>query len=179
MDYQARMRMALDQINTFLRAFQRPHHLDEVAAMGEMKIMAEEINSRISTSLDQSAFLERIAKALRHLRNTYTSRTWPTVGHVVKAMEQTQDRRTGASEDEEFTLDPVKLNAERIRAGKPVGDSWIYGLGAKTMLEQEGIPRETLMAYRSALFFAAKDVGGDEHAHHIEQELKSRPGEPI
>ena len=174
MDYQARMRMTMEQVNFFLRAFQRPTHLDEEAALGVIRAMSEEINNRICTSLDQSAFHDRVGKALRHLRTTYTQRSWPTVAHFVKAMEQTQARSAPVDARQPLEIDSMTLAAQRMNAGERVGDTYIYGTLANELLASGAVSQETMQGYRSALFFAAKDVLGQSGAEKLEADLKAR-----
>lgn len=174
MEYETRMRLAAEQVNNFLSAFQRPTHLPEDMAIAEVRTIAEEINARISTSFDQSAFHDRIAKALRHLRSTYTQRMWPTVAHFVKAMDQTQDRSRSAASEQPTEIDALKMAAQRMNAGEKVGDSYIYGRQADELLEKGMVSAETMQGYRSGLFFAAKNAVGEPYALRLEWMLKNR-----
>lgn len=175
MDYQERMGLAASAINGFLSRFQRPPHLDEQAAAQEIRDIAEEVNSVISTSLSRDGFRDRIEKALRHLRKGYTQRTWPTLAHFVKAMDQTHERTSAKPASEAEAINSMELAAERINNGQPVGDFWLFGRGLCELLEAGLVKREAVQPARSALYFRAKDVAGEAYARTLEEKWLARP----
>lgn len=175
MDYQERMSLAASAVNGFLSRFQRPTHLDDQAAAQEIRDIAEEINAVISTSLSREGFRDRIEKALRHLRKGYTQRTWPTVAHFLKAMDQTHDRSAPVSSADKLALDPMQLAADRINAGEDVGDFWLFGRGYAEIVAAGLVTREAVRRYRSAMYFAAKDVAGEAYARSLEEKWLARP----
>ena len=166
MQYQERVRTITAHLNRFLRQYERPKHLDENTALMEIRDMADEMNNLISASSQASALEERVDAALRTLRRDYTQRTWPTVGHIVKAMQAAQSKSITNQQKtpDEWSLDPIQINADRMNAGEPVGDNWIYGRLAINLMASGKVDKQTMRKYRSALYFKAKDVGGEEYA---------------
>lgn len=170
MEYQERIKLILDRVNGFLRQYQRPTHLDTEAALKEIRAIAEEVNSLISASSNRDALEERAEACFRAVRRNYTQRAWPTVAHFVKAMGEIQSPRSG---DTGGLKTPEQIAADRISKGEPVGDSWIYGRLAVKILREGMVTVEQIKGYRLGLFYAAKEVYGEEKARRMEEQWKA------
>lgn len=172
MQFQDRVRMITSQLNDFLRLYKRPDHLDQNAALIELREMAEEMNGLIPTSFSPSDLEGRIRDALRFIRQTYKGRSWPTVSHMVDAMERVAKRSGGdvaiANEAPKWALDPLAVMAGRMNEGEAVGDEWLYGQNAARLIASGLVPADTMRKYRSALYFAAKDDCGADIAKTME-----------
>lgn len=112
----------------------------------------------------------------RRIDEASETRAWPTVGEFAKAAKAISGLfEAGKVASEE--RDPLEGIGKRIAAGEPVGDGWIYGRQARELLASGHVTEDQLRAYRSGLFFAAKDAGGEEYALAMEAKLKARHGE--
>lgn len=174
MDYSERIKLIITNLNAFLRQYQRPPHLDTDGSLIEVKAIAEEINNLISASSNQDALAERVEACFRSLRQNYTQRTWPTVAHFVKAMSEVQSKAAQIESADVETKSPEQIAADRMNAGEAVGDTWIYGRGALTLLKSGLVTQDVMRRYRSALYFSAKEVGGKDYAESFEARMLRR-----
>jgi len=179
MDYNQRIRLITAQINDFLRLYKRPDHLDQETALAEMREMAEEINLLIPSTSSQGDLEEQTRRAFRNIRKTYKGRSWPTVSHIVDAMnvaakvsrmealrssDPTVDREITAKQT---TMDTMQVMADRMKTGGTVGEGYLYGRSAVELINARMVDRETLQSYRTGLYMAAKDVYGEEVANSM------------
>ena len=171
MQFQDRVRMITAKLNEFLRLYKRPEHLDQNAALIELREIAEEMNSLMPTSFGPGDLEARITDALRMVRQTYKGRSWPTVSHMVEAMERVA-KRAGVPAVEsaapKWELDPMAVAARRMNDGDFVGDGWLYGRDALRLMQSGLVPADTLRKYRSALYFDAKAKSGEDNARTME-----------
>lgn len=172
MQFQDRVRLITAKLNEFLRLYKRPEHLDQNGALVELREMAEEMNALMPTSFGPSDLEARITDALRMIRQTYKGRAWPTVSHMVEAMERVAKRSGGtvaiADEAPKWELDPLAIAARRMNEGEAVGDSWLYGRDALRLMQSGLVPADTMRKYRSALYFEAKAKSGEDNARTME-----------
>lgn len=166
MDYNSRLRAITTQLNSFLRQFNQPQ-IDEVSRMRRLKATAEAINKRIAESSDPGSLADRVEDGFQKLMETTKARDWPRVEEFVKAMEATAPRSSG---EITFALNP----ADKIRAGQPIGDSYIYGRAAVELIRDEGLTEDDFKPYRSGMFFAGRDAHGEDIARRIEGEMRLR-----
>jgi hypothetical protein len=175
MDFQKRMILTTSIITDFLRQYQRPTHLDDQGALREISMIAEEVNNLVSTSHDPEGFRGRIETALRYIRRSYTQRTWPTPAHFVKAMEATVvSSKPIEGGTEGGTLDPIKINAKRIKAREAVGDSWLWGRNAKMLLASRLVTIDDLTEHRDIFFKGLSDVYGADRASEMLDQMNAR-----
>lgn len=184
MEYNERVRLITMSLNSFLRQYQRPTHLDTDGSLIEIKTIAEEINNLISASSNQDALAERVETCFKSLRRNYTQRTWPTVAHFVKAMNEIHAASPAIEGRGGELKSPAQIAADRMNAGDAVGDGWIYGKGALALLEARLVSDDVMRRYRSAMYFLAKDAAsktsdgnneaGKEYADKIEAKLIAR-----
>ena len=70
------------------------------------------------------------------------------------------------------SLDPVAINAQRIRRGEPAGDEWLFGSRAVSLLSQ--LTEDDLTPYRSGFYFNMVRVWGENMAQKREQEYRKK-----
>lgn len=171
MDYNQRVRSITAQINDFLRLYKRPDHLDEDTALAEMREMAEEINLLIPSTSSQGDLEEQTRRAFRNIRQTYKGRSWPTVSHIVDAMNVAAKvvklKPVETKVDAGLRPDTMQIMADRMRTGEAVGEGYLYGRSAVELINAGMVDRETLQSYRMGLYMAAKDVYGEEVANSM------------
>jgi hypothetical protein len=172
MDYNQRIRLITAQINDFLRLYKRPDHLDQETALAEMREMAEEINLLIPSASSQGDLEEQIRRAFRNIRQSYKGRSWPTVSHIVDAMnvaaKVAKAKPIESKVDAGWLPDTMQIMADRMRAGGTVGEGYLYGRSAVELINAGMVDRETLQSYRTGLYMAAKDVYGEEVANSMQ-----------
>lgn len=112
-----------------------------------------------------------VRRALDQLEYQMKTRAWPTVNELGAACVNLR-RETGETAD--FKLDPYEIAARRIHAGQHVGDGWLYGTDAHTLINRGLVLEADLRRYRSAAFFALKSVYGEETARAMEADLIQR-----
>lgn len=92
----------------------------------------------------------RVEDGLAQSCETYS---WPLPKHFAKAAEGASKQARSDEPAAAWEVDPVKVMADRMNAGDPVGEGWFYGDKA-LLLENSGrVPAETMKAYRSAAYF--------------------------
>ena len=114
-----------------------------------------------------------VASVLDQLAYQLKTRAWPTVGELGSACSNARkaSRPEGA---QTFTMDLYELTANRMKAGEPVGEAYLYGREAVEMIARGLVDQETMTKYRSAAFFARKDIQGEEAALAWEADAKGR-----
>ena len=172
MDYNQRVRLITASLNEFLRLYKRPEHLDEQTALTELREMAEEMNLLIASTSGQSDLEAQIKQAFRNIRQTYKGRSWPTVSHVVDAMnvsaKVSKPKQAEGKVEAGWRPDTMQIMANRMNAGEAVSDSYLYGRSAVELLKAGLVDRETLRKCRSELYFAAKNACGEDIAKSME-----------
>lgn len=116
------------------------------------------------------------------LAESADTRAWPTQSEMVKASRvakrpiiQGEDREGWVQRgDGSWKIDQIFHAANKIRAGEPVADTFLWGRSCVEMQEREGITDEMLKPYRSGLFFADKDMVDEAGAIEREAHRKSQ-----
>lgn len=120
-------------------------------------------------------YAEWLDGILRALTEGMTARTWPTGGEISKACKDASRfmaRPSPAAQPQ--ARDEAQAAAERMAEGKPVAETWLYGVGACELAARGLVDRETMLRYRSAAFLHRRDVQGEESALAWEAEAKER-----
>lgn len=60
--------------------------------------------------------------------------------------------------------DPAELAAGRMRAGEPVGEGWLYGIGACEIVARGLVDRDTMQRYRTGAYRARRALLGEDAA---------------
>ena len=75
-------------------------------------------------------------------------------------------------QDEEF--DWYEVMGKRMAEGKDVGENYLYGREAVELIRRKLVDEETMRLYRSAAFFARKEIQTEASALEWEAEAKAR-----
>lgn len=137
---------------------------DEMAALARALIKLAPLNGYQDWCAD---FIDRLAMDAQ-------TRAWPTQGEMQAAAKALRKSAIQPFDSEgEKKIDPRKIAADRIRNGDPVGDEYLWGRCCVEMQGQEGITDAQLAPYRSALFFADKDIVDESGALDREAHRKA------
>jgi hypothetical protein len=105
------------------------------------------------------------------------TRAWPTQGEMqaaAKALRKSAIRPFDVQSQVKF--DPLAIAAKRIRSGEAVGDEYLWGRCCVEMQRAHGVTDEELKPYRSAVFFADKDMVDESGALEREAHRKALHG---
>ena len=123
---------------------------------------------------DYKPFTNRV---LEQLDYQMKSRFWPTINefasvcsNIRKETGKTYVDETGGAKD----MRAEAITARAMKEGKPVGEGWLYGRDAVTMIAARLIDEETMRKYRSGAFLARRKLYGEASALAWEVEAKSR-----
>lgn len=117
-------------------------------------------------------YAEWLDEVLRRLTENMTARTWPAGGEVTKACRENAKSSTGPKA--EVSFDPAEMAARRMSAGDTVSEGWVYGVGACELAARGLVDHETMSRYRSAAFYARKELYSHDAALAWEAEAKER-----
>ncbi|MEO1538504.1 MAG: hypothetical protein AAFR73_12325 [Pseudomonadota bacterium] len=124
---------------------------------------------KFAPSQDYDAWVHRALDALEYQMKT---RAWPTKSELGAVCANLRKEVGVEAASDNWALNPVKVSANRMNEGKPVGDDYLYGKRCVEMMATGEVDRETLRKYWSAYYFNLKHVLGDEaEAHRIEAEM--------
>ncbi len=102
-----------------------------------------------------------------------TTRSWPSEGEIEASCKAiTQPLRNSIAEPGSF--DEYAIAGRRIENSEPVGDEWLYGRKSAELVRRGLATEGSLRPYRSALYFRAKDLWGEERAAEYERELQDK-----
>ncbi len=139
------------------------------------EIQKEERNTLLRVLLkfapdrDYEGWLNRVLDRVEYQMKT---RAWPTKGEIGAVCSNLAKEGHGkAQAQSEWTLDPAALAAKRMNEGQGVGDDWLFGRRCHELMATGEVSQDTLRAYRSAWYFSAKDLHGEEKARRMEQEM--------
>jgi hypothetical protein len=121
---------------------------------------------RFAPQADYDGWLNR---TLDQLECKMKTRAWPTKSELVDACSKT--RKEMPTESTVKVRTPLSIMAKRMAEGEAVGDEWLYGRNAIELMRSGEVEPGTFRKYRSALFFAMKDVMGEELAKVTEAGL--------
>ena len=117
-----------------------------------------------------------VSDALDRCAFTMKTRAWPTVGELGAACSNLRKEGSHGHSGPAvaWVADPVEINAKRINAGEAVGDEWLYGRRCVEILRSGRVTTDQIRRYRSAFFFAMKEVYGEAEALRREAEYKAK-----
>lgn len=164
-----------DRLGAMLARLSPPRSMlkNEKAQSDELYALVKLIKSYLPKR-GQEEWFDRLEDAV--FENLQT-RAWPTVFEIKKAIKQITKHSAEKPKDD-WEPDAIALTADKIRHGEAVGDGWFYGVLAVELL-RHGITEDQLDPYRSALFFKAKDVQGEEIARRSERDWRLRHNEAL
>lgn len=115
-----------------------------------------------------------VSSVLEQCSYQMKTRAWPTVGELGAACSNARKSMRADAAPQSVALDVYELNASRMKAGEMVGEGYLYGREAVEMIARGLIDVEIMTKYRSAAFFARKDIHGEAAALAWEAEAKER-----
>lgn len=136
--------------------------MDDSSALVEVSAIVEDINSLIPAGAAEGEVVETVDSCAKAVRRSYTSRTWPSPAHFVKAMQALGQTQYGAPTPE--PMDSAQIAGARMGEGKPVGEGWLYGVMACELIARGLVDQDTMRRYRSTAYFARKDTMGADAA---------------
>ena len=153
MKYEERKKIVAKWLFDFLKRYEAPPHLDKEASKEEMLLMVEDINSECpNTNMSGlNLLLEEVSK---YVRKNQSSRRWPTINMFVKALRENREKikieDLDVKVNDNFVLDPLKINARRIKSKDPRGvhDYYIIGKGAEELLKNNLVTEADLEPFR-------------------------------
>lgn len=148
------------------RAIPRNLHGNEKAQADEFAALVRSVN-RLAPEENFQEWWPRLEDRLDAM---LTTRAWPTVNEIRGAAKLVSKSGPVVVGGNEWSLDPLKISARRIKEKQAVGDEWIYGKGAAELVSTSAVSEEDLKPYRSSLFFSEKSVVGDDIALQRERE---------
>lgn len=161
----------LMRLNRFLERRTLPRSLE-----GKPQAIADELGAmtriigRHASKSDFGAWWNRFEADLGE-RNT--TRSWPSEGEVASSCKAVSDY-SGSRIAEAGSFDPHQIAAKRIAENEAIGDEWLYGRKSAELVRRGLATEGALRPYRSALYFRAKDLWGQERAAEYERELQDK-----
>lgn len=147
------------------------------ALQANEQAMSAEVNALMRVILKMapgSDYLSWLAKVTNQLDYQMKTAAWPTVSEVGAACSNINKAKALHTQRKFPSLDPVAIAAKRMNAGEDIADGWLYGRGAVELIKSGAVSRETIRKYRSALFFAYRDLLGEEKAKLREADFIAR-----
>lgn len=71
-------------------------------------------------------------------------------------------------------VDRFEITANRMKAGEPVGEGYLYGADAVELIFRGLVDEPTMRKYRSAAYFNRKSIYGHDAAVSWEEAAKQR-----
>lgn len=146
MDYNKRTMLIGGWLRNVLKRYRPPPEMDDDALRQELNFIVEDINSIVPAGINEGQFNLILEGTDKKVRMKQTSRTWPTIKAFTEAAKKSLPSSAGTTNTGP-TLDPLKIAAKRIKAGKEVGESYIFGRNRQLLLEQELVTEEELAHY--------------------------------
>lgn len=158
-------------LKSYLERRATPRHLE-----GKPAALAEEVDAlsrAVGRFAPRDGYEEWWPKFIDKMDEGRRVATWPTVGDIKAAAQAVTGPGSvrPANGDE---INPLEIASGRMKRGEPVGDGYLYGKMAVDLIAAGLVDEDTMKRYRSAWFFNAKRVFGEEKALHMEAELKLR-----
>jgi hypothetical protein len=161
------------RVNEWLDRFAVPAHLKDKpdAAQKEAEAILR-MFLRYAPREDFVPFLNRVFDQIDYQKKT---RYWPTpqeVGSVCVNINKESPK--GPKDVDAVDMSSEAIMGRRMAKGEAVGEDWLYGRCAVDLIAGGHVSKEVMTAYRSAAFFARKDVYGEEAALEWEAAAKER-----
>lgn len=161
-----------------LRRYKTPEHMNDDALRDEVNYLVEDINRQIPEDYAEVAMNSLMPEINNAIRRRHGATGWPPakvfIAATDDAVEVVNKRRATAEPTEEFSLDPHKIAAKRMRTGEPVGESYLWGREAVALIATGLIDEQTMTDYRRGCFEAKREAYGIEYAERWEAEARAR-----
>jgi len=150
MDYDTRKQLIFNFMTAtpdgVLTRYERPAHLSDDSARGEINDMVEDLNSKIP-DVEKDKFFAILERFRVNLRQLGTSRRWPTIPQLLRSVKAAVED-SPVSVEKEAPLNYVEICAERIKAGDTVDEYYVFGAGADILLERGLVTIEEIKEYK-------------------------------
>jgi hypothetical protein len=172
MNFEQRIDLIRKWLIMDLARYERPANFTESHIKPEVEVMAEDINSEISTAYNQEGFKELLLRIGQNVRKTHKSRRWPVIAEYINAAKDCQANNHTQIEDRQpFKFDSDAIAAKRINAGEAVAETYINGSGAERLIEKKLITPNELEPYKRYLRDERQKLyGNPEPVKHTEHE---------
>ncbi len=163
-----------DMLTHWLDRYAPPLHLRDKpkAAQDEVEALLRAL-TKFAPHTEYQAFVRQVFESLEQ---SLKGRVWPTIAEIGAACSNTRKEaaRTGQASPLVEPDDAARTIADKMGRGEAVGEGWLWGIGAVELAARGLIGEETMRRYRSAAFFARRDLYGEASAHDWEDDAKDR-----
>jgi hypothetical protein len=150
MTFDERMAQIRSEITEMLATYAIPKHLDtENKVRQEIEGLARMVNHKLPSDTTQDHIRGTFERASMKLKSAHTSRTWPTGKDIDAAVTKSMTTSHSFSPDNKgpWKPDTLEINARRIRAGEPVGETYLTGKLAERMVSKGLVTEEQIAPY--------------------------------
>lgn len=162
-----------EYLSRWLDRYAVPVHLrgKAEATQAEAECLAR-ILCKFAPAMDYITFLNQVFDQVDFQART---RFWPTIAELGAACSNVRKGTKLLPERAiEPDLSPVAIIARKMRRGEPVGEGYLWGIGAVELIARRLVDEATMRGYRIAAFNDRKAVYGDEAALRWEAEAEAR-----
>lgn len=160
-------------LSRWLDRYAVPMHLrgKAEASQAEAECLAR-ILCKFAPAMDYHAFLNQVFDQVDFHAKT---RFWPTAAELKEACCNVSKGAKLLNQTEgALDLRPVAIIARKMRRGEPVGEAYLWGIGAVELIAERLVDEATMRGYRIAAFNDRKAAYGEEAALRWEAEAKAR-----
>lgn len=151
MTFEERMTQIKSELIGMLTTYVAPKHLqdNDKAMRDEIEMTARMINNKFPSDTTHDHIRGTMERATIKLKEAHTSRTWPTGKDIGTAVSKslTTSKSSLPTNRGPWKPDTLKINAARIKAGEPVGETYIQGKMAERMLKLGLVTEDDLAPY--------------------------------
>ena len=163
MTFDERMSQIRSEITGMLATYAVPKHLDnENKVRQEIEGLARMVNHKLPNDTTPDHIRGTFERASMKLKSAHTSRTWPTGKDIDAAVTKSMTTTMSSlpANKGPWKPDTLAINARRIKAGEPVGETYITGKLAERMVAQGLVTEEELAPYLVYLDAHKRSVQG-------------------
>lgn len=150
MTFEERMSQIRSEITEMLATYAVPKHLDnENKVRQEIEGLARMVNHKLPSDTTQDHIRGTFERASMKLKSAHTSRTWPTGKDIDAAVTKSMTTSHSSLPHNKgpWKPDTLEINARRIRAGEPVGETYLTGKLAERMVSKGLVTEEQIAPY--------------------------------
>lgn len=170
MNFDQRTACAMELVIEFLDTLCPPRGLGADQQATRIAQISDAFARRMPTEGD---FAEKTQGVLQRVRDTHLSNTWPAVAVFVMAMPEENKSVRAPSTFEGG--DWKRAEADRMMAGKPVAESFVFGIRSKWLLDDGLVTPDVLQSYRFGVVQEFRETYGSQ----ADQMLLARYGESV
>ena len=163
MTFEERMTAIRSELVGMMTLYVVPKHLDnDNKVRQEIEGIARMVNNKFPNDTTLDHIRGTMERAAIKLKEAHTSRTWPTGKDIGTAVSKslTTSRSSLPANKGPWKPDTLAINARRIKAGEPVGETYITGKLAERMVAQGLVTEEELAPYLVYLDAHKRSING-------------------